>query len=421
MQGLKDSFKRKLVTYTPYIILLLLIGASFIGMSVTRTLTNTSDTTYTYIINSKGSIYDVTQSGLQSAIWDLNSTNGGWVELPVCTISCVSPIIVNYSISLRGAGIGNYPNGNPLTLIQVTNATFVGDSLIKYGPITKTLALQSIKIEGIMFKGNNNEVVHNGLLMENTQHALILNCVFARFHHVLPYGIGLNFTTAPTYMGYYNQVQNCFFYANRVGLKINPGSNADNSIGNHFQGDSAFSKYGLWIQADTFKDYGSDFDNFDKTGDKCVLMNGSSTSCKYNSFIGSRFEGNYDGIYIDASTGGHMRITDCSFATTSNMSIDDNDGTARIRDCQGFVTEVWDQNVIVSGQLYVRITHASISLSGGRVPWVMVTPKTSTSMSHLAVNASTSTYFDVRINGTRTINIYFYYYASTVFDGTGLV
>jgi parallel beta-helix repeat protein len=65
----------------------------------------------TYITNSKGYHFPVTEQGLQSAIYDLNSTNGGSVELPVCNISLSNrstggkaPIKLTNNVWLKGQG-----------------------------------------------------------------------------------------------------------------------------------------------------------------------------------------------------------------------------------------------------------------------------------------------------------------------------
>ena len=389
----------------------------------TRTITDSSDSVYTKIICSNGNVYDPTAADLQKAIYSLNSTNGGWIRLPACTISCTQPIKCNTSVSLYGAGLATFGAGIGVTTIEIVNASFTGKALMWYNTSNSAAPLQSIVIEQIVFQGNGNQVAEDGLLMKGTYFATIRNCAFSRFQHPWPYGNALNFSELPSQIGYYGIIQGSRFIGNTVGLKLHHSSNNFNSYGNHFNGGTSdtHTKVGIWLDnGDTFKDYGSDFDGFGNVGDKAIYI-GPSANSRDCSFIGSRFEGNYDVFYTPAGTGGKERFTDCTFYTTTNRTIDDRVGNCRVRDCVGYTTEKSAQAVITAGTLYTNISTSY--LTNERLPYVMLTKLTNTnrqlSWNKTGVTTGGTLYFHVRINGTSGSNIYFYYYASSVYDGTG--
>lgn len=74
------SLKRKAEVIIVALFLITIFTLSV--MSVTRTITDTSDTIDTYIRNSNGKYWAATGANIQTAIWDLNSTKGGFVRLP---------------------------------------------------------------------------------------------------------------------------------------------------------------------------------------------------------------------------------------------------------------------------------------------------------------------------------------------------
>jgi hypothetical protein len=63
-------------------LVLLLIALSFTVVYGNRIISDTSDTVDTYIKNSNGKYWTATADNLQLAIYDLNSTGGGWVQVP---------------------------------------------------------------------------------------------------------------------------------------------------------------------------------------------------------------------------------------------------------------------------------------------------------------------------------------------------
>jgi len=83
--------------------IVLLVTASV--ASVSRTITDSSDSVETYIRNSNGKYWPATGANLQTAINDL--TSGGTVYVPVGTIDLSSDLTINNKVWLKGSGIGN--------------------------------------------------------------------------------------------------------------------------------------------------------------------------------------------------------------------------------------------------------------------------------------------------------------------------
>ena len=75
-----------------------------IPQSVHMTIINSrmqSVSSYGYIVNSLGHSFIPSQSGLQQAIWDLNSSGGGWVELPKVNLPTTSTINITNNVSVN--------------------------------------------------------------------------------------------------------------------------------------------------------------------------------------------------------------------------------------------------------------------------------------------------------------------------------
>ena len=126
----------------------LLIGISALSvMSVTRTITDTSDTVDTFIRNSNGKYWSATEAGLQSAIDDL--TDGGTVWVPVCNISVSSSITLLDNINIIGVGKASQlylADGADVDVLQITGKS-------------------NIRIEGIYIEGNNGtQTAYIGLI-----------------------------------------------------------------------------------------------------------------------------------------------------------------------------------------------------------------------------------------------------------------
>src|SRR4030043_2231990 len=72
------------------------------------------------IVCSNGKSFPATQIGLQAAIYSLNSTNGGWVEVPVCNITFTTTLFITSGVWLRGSG-----NGTIFYLANNINKTMI--------------------------------------------------------------------------------------------------------------------------------------------------------------------------------------------------------------------------------------------------------------------------------------------------------
>jgi hypothetical protein len=83
--------------------IVLLVTASV--ASVSRTITDSSDSVETYIRNSNGKYWPPTGANLQIAVDDL--TSGGTVYVPARTIDLSSDLTINNNVWLKGSGIGN--------------------------------------------------------------------------------------------------------------------------------------------------------------------------------------------------------------------------------------------------------------------------------------------------------------------------
>lgn len=117
-------------------------------MSVTRTITGSSDTIETYIRNSNGNYWEATGSNIQTAIYDFNSTDGhGTVTVPPGTYDLSSGInITRDKITLFGYG----------ATLRYTSA--IQDAFITIGD---THSASNITILGFSFDGSN-QTVDNG-------------------------------------------------------------------------------------------------------------------------------------------------------------------------------------------------------------------------------------------------------------------
>lgn len=91
-----------------YIALVLITVALLSGATLSATERITSDSVdnlSVFIHNSDGNVWEATASNLQLAIYDLNSTDGGTVTIPVGTINTITPIKLTNNTWLRGQGV----------------------------------------------------------------------------------------------------------------------------------------------------------------------------------------------------------------------------------------------------------------------------------------------------------------------------
>jgi parallel beta-helix repeat protein len=85
--------------------------------------------TDTMITNSLGHSYTVTFANLQHAVWELNSTNGGWVQVPPCQLIFPKTLYLISNLVFKGAGnttqfkLGSNVNKNMTALNGLTQVT----------------------------------------------------------------------------------------------------------------------------------------------------------------------------------------------------------------------------------------------------------------------------------------------------------
>jgi len=123
------------------VILLLMISIAQV-LSVTRTISNTQDTVTTFITNSNGKYWDASNSNIQSAVWDLNSTNGGWIQIPTGAILITKTIQLIDHLWIKG-----YGNATVLQLDDNANTSI-------FTNVDKTSGNTDIKISDMTLDGN---------------------------------------------------------------------------------------------------------------------------------------------------------------------------------------------------------------------------------------------------------------------------
>jgi parallel beta-helix repeat protein len=81
----------------------ILFGSIFSALA-TRTIKDTNDTFYTYIVCSNGNTYTATFANLRTAIWSYNNTKGGTVQLPAVFYAAATDLTINNNVTVIGAG-----------------------------------------------------------------------------------------------------------------------------------------------------------------------------------------------------------------------------------------------------------------------------------------------------------------------------
>lgn len=170
------------------ILIMVSIGSVF---AVTRTITSSGDSFDTFIRNSKGNYWTMGFTGLQAAIYDLNTT-GGEVRIPKGTITTTSAIQITH---------------NNITLIGTGNA-----SIIKRGAALSSYALnvenaKNIIIEKLNVDGNavNNAGRYYGPIEIHgtSSHVTIRDCTLHDSNCSV-----IRCDDAPTYV----TVEDCYIY-----------------------------------------------------------------------------------------------------------------------------------------------------------------------------------------------------------------
>jgi len=311
---------------------LLTVGIGSV-MSVTRTITDTSDTLETYIRNSNGKYWEKTTANIQLAIDDLNSTYGGWVKVPAgsYTLTGESIRIWEYSVQLIGAGVGGYP-AQTYECTEI-KAEFGGSGYyaIHVGEPLKANMFSSVSNMIIEGRGASSDL-DGGIWMENTNHCSIDNVYVNDFYMESPYpAVGINFSGDGTGGTYYNTLRNVKVRRCTVGVCF--GYNAN---GNAFESGVISNSrvlttpypVGIWMRGSDTNWIGNvDIEDHTDGGATAVYMSSDATVlnrvCGVHKFMGTRFEDNDRMVYIDASAGsGFNNFIGCSFAGTGGEQVD---------------------------------------------------------------------------------------------------
>lgn len=173
----------------------------------------------TLIRNSNGNSWTVSAANLQIAIYDLNSTNGGYVELPQCNITITETIHIPDNVWLRGIGnksilyLGDDAN---CTMIENQNHIVkVGGTYVDNGDNTNIiitdLVLRGNQYNQPKWASGTNSLVRKDMIrfsnvndsyIENVQGYNALNifihladCENIFVNNVYGYGMGMNWST----------------------------------------------------------------------------------------------------------------------------------------------------------------------------------------------------------------------------------
>jgi hypothetical protein len=156
--------KVEIVSATLFLIILTAISVT----SVTRTISDSGDNSYTFIRNTNGNYWDATGGNIQNAINDLG-VNGGSVYLPAGTIIASSMIYMKNNTKLIGSGVG-------VTTITANN--YLGMSLVRANQV-RNVTISDLTIDGnnvmgdlIYLKAVSDSSVQNVYLLDSTSNGI---------------------------------------------------------------------------------------------------------------------------------------------------------------------------------------------------------------------------------------------------------
>src|SRR4030042_1907464 len=282
------------------------------------------------IVCSNGKSFPATQIGLQAAIYSLNSTNGGWVRLPAGNISVTSEIKINhYAVSLYGAGIGIYPP-TQFSVTQLKAGAEFDGYLLNISGFSGTKVLQGITISDIVFNGAETTEVgaqlRGGIHVDHVYNSNFRNLYIAKFYrNDTIWGCGLNITgrTYPDGVNYYNYIEQVQTSTCRIGVCLGVEANACVMIGGHIGGGPLTGRaIGLYLnEAGTFVNYATDIDELGDDNQTAIVIRRATTATIHR-FFGTRFEGNFNNIYI--INGGYHKFIGCVISPATNKSVQDS-------------------------------------------------------------------------------------------------
>lgn len=317
------------------------------------------------ITNSKGKAFAVSASGLQNAIWDLNSTDGGSVNIPVGDILLTSTIYVPERIDISGASMNetrlNWQGNN----VVCFNFSGTGN---EYGGSLKNMYL---------YNGGT------GVYVSNMIEFSIDKCKIAAMKD---YGIRTTGTS------YHTMVSQCRIVANTSGTGIYFGANGEEATGCDFAGFNGstcvnISSSGVSLTSNWFEigpstgnvttrhivinggdvSISGNFIGGTRNGGDQILVMGSSSSISIcNNYISGanktaiRFSGT--GTYITITGNVITNFHDYAILISSSaygFSISGNDFYTNDGDAKGFISANTLSNALVVTGNYFRMSAAA--------------------------------------------------------------
>lgn len=210
-----------------------------------------------------------------------------------------------------------------------------------------TTSTYGTQIKNLVVNGNGNSVALGGIEFRNINGGMIKNVFVNDFRDTSPRACGIKLWGDSGKSPYYNMVMNCFTRRCTDGLYIGFNTNATTVIGGGFTTDTgSIETTGIHIvDADTCSFLGCiNLEALNNTNSKGVHIEGPTRNCVSHKFFGTRFEGNYDDIVIDAgagavSTGGNQFIG-CSTSSNANAVVTDaGEYDSYYHFSSGYVTE----------------------------------------------------------------------------------
>jgi hypothetical protein len=375
------------------------------------------------IINSLGIEYSVTQSGLQDAIYDLNSTNGGWVQLPAGTILLTRPIQIPSSVNIYGAGTSTRPLATnavtyPITCLKVDAGWTATNYTLEIG--NGHYQLYNVKLSNFMIDGNGSSSCYGGIRLRGVLQAelngLFLDRFFGRKNNTKPVSVGINITGYTDPAPYYTTIQSCNIRRCVVGVQVSQYANDVHFYDDVITGGWTYSTtpktepVGVLVYTGSVVMYGCDIESWSDKNASGLKINGNTYG---NMFFGTRFEGNTVDVNITSKaspSGSINKFIGCIFVTTPTPIIKDSRVIKSTFDnCYGYKTEEWGRTVFTAYSYSVNVTH---NLSAAP-HWVYLT--VSSGLANRTIYADPLSYgattFRINITGRYASNVYINWYA----------
>jgi len=335
------GFRTKLQAGIGLIVIVMLFVSSAFSATI-KIGTDSGGTSYAYVghdlisTSNTSKLYALTETGLQSAIWDLNGTDGN-VYIPDCTLTLTKTIYVNSQVRVRGSGIA----ATQITVNAGVLGFEVGTSADGgYGGELSGFKLTGGKT-GIFINNTADVLIEEIEFWEQTMECLRVNgssynvnvrrCRFVPNNNAIGIddnvdGTGCNIG-GNVFSGYSNSV--C----------INVSSNSSQIHDNIFEHGGAYG--GIHITLYNAQDTSITGNRIGTTrtgeeqiriGDSSTLtqitgntFDGANTSCinftggagNYHAISGNSFSQGWNGYSINISGGNHITISGNTFDATS--------------------------------------------------------------------------------------------------------